>query len=206
MAKKSNGVLKVFLCIICAAAIGGGGFYAGYTKHSSNISSAIPKQTTSTPEALPALNQAQQDAPKETPDAGKYIGKSESSPIEQTWSEVDTFKCDLNNDGERDTIKLSTSAESDNGEILWNDSQKWVLEVKIGNDYYILLNQNVSNGRIYYDISETSDGAYAITVYTVLGTGTSVKQYTYSKTGFVEKLLYTAPAGNMLHSSVPAYE
>ena len=78
--------------------------------------------------------------------------------------------------------------------------------MKIGNDYYILLNQNISNGRIYYDIGETSDGAYAITVYTVLGTGTSVKQYTYSKTGFVEKLLYTAPAGNMLHSSVPAYE
>lgn len=218
MAKKSKKGVKVVLCVIAAAVLIAGSYYVGYTNHTSSIISAIPKQSVGgrgeTPPPLPDSSGAPvqtpeskqpTEKPEESPEAGKYIGKSTSSAVEDTWSKIDSYKCDINSNGEDENIALYTSAESDNGEILWNDSQKWVLEVKSGDSYYILMNQNVSNGRVYFDVDETSDGTYAITVYTVSASGMNIKQYTYSKTGFIEKQIYSAGSVGKVHSGIPAY-
>lgn len=216
MAKKSKKGVKAVLCIIAAAVLIAGSYYAGYTKYTSSIISAMPKQSVGspgeTPPPLPDSSGVPQQTPEteqqkqeESPEAGKYIGKSASSAVEDTWSEIDSYQCDLNSDGDEEDIALYTSAESDDGEILWNDSQKWVLEIKSGDSYYILLNQNVSNGRVYFDVDTTTDGTYAITVYTVSASGMSIKQYTYSKTGFIEKQIYSAGSAGKVHSGIPAY-
>ncbi len=216
MAKKKNAAVKAAVWILTAAVFAAGGYYAGYTQHALNISAAIPKQAlkehteATEPPEFPAAAATEppkaSEQPEENADAGKYIGKSTSSAVEATWSKIDSYECDINSDGAEETISLYTSAETDSGEILWDDSQKWVLEVRAGKDYYILLNQNISNGRVYFDIDELKDGTYGITVYTVSGVGTAIKQYTYSKTGFVEKAVYTAASENKLHSGIPSYK
>lgn len=195
-------VLIIFISIITAAALAGGGYYAGYKGYTADVVSAIPKQ--SVPEKMPEKKAESTAAPDG--DSGKYIGKSEASAVESTWSEIDSCKADVNGDGADEVIGLYTSAETDGGEILWDDSQKWVLEVNINGEYYILLNQSISNGRVYFDIDELKDGTNAITIYNVSAVGTSIKQYTYSKTGFVEKSVYNSESVNKQHSGIPAYK
>lgn len=213
-------VMTAVVCVITAAATAAAGYYWGYKNHTSSIISAIPKQSVGAGGALPGMGIAgeafptpdiqdgkkQDEAPAENSDAGKYIGKSASSAAGSTWSKIDSYICDINSDGSDETITLYTSAETDGKEILWDDSQKWALEVQTEDGVYILLNQNISNGRVYFDVDEISDNTYAITVYTVSSAGTSIKQYTYSKTGFIEKQIYTAGSLNNLHSGIPAYE
>lgn len=195
-------IYKAVLCVITAAALVCGGYYAGYKGYTSDVVSAIPKQSQT--DKMPEKVLKATDAPDV--DSGKYIGKSGESAVESTWSKIDECETDLNGDGNNEKIGLYTSAETDSGEILWNDSQKWVLEVKLDGEYYILLNQNISNGRVYFDVDELNDGTGVITVYNVSAAGTSIKQYSSSKTGFVEKTLYTAEAVNKKHSGIPEYE
>lgn len=191
-------ITKIFLSIIMAAALAAGGYYAGYKGSAADVVSAIPKQTVS--EKIPQ--------PTEEPDSssGKYIGKSEASAVENTWSKIDSCKIDINGDGNDEEIGLYTSAETESGEVLWDDSQKWSLEVCINGEYYILFNQSISNGRVYFDIDELADGTNAVTMYNVSSAGTLIKQFTYSKTGFVEKLVYSSESVNKKHSGIPAYK
>lgn len=212
--KKGNGI-KVIAAVLVAAIISAGSYYMGYTNHASSVISAIPKQAaTNTVDDEPKAGAASNDtAPEsdvehqdESADAGKYIGKSASSAAEATWSVIDSYESDINSDGIEEKITLYTSAETNSGEVLWNDSQKWVLEVQSGESYYILLNQNISNGRVYFDVDEMTEGTYTITVYILTTAGKSIKQYTYSKTGFVEKQIYSSSSINNLHTGMPAYK
>ena len=217
MAKK---IVKAALCLVVAAAIAAAGYYMGYSNHASSIISAIPKQSFTGKETPPGFigekglipspdiqgEPNSGETPSETSDAGKYIGKSESSAAGSTWSKLDSYECDISADNSEETINLYTSAETSDGEILWDDSQKWVLEVQAEDGVYTLLNQNISNGRVYFDVDEVNNNTYAITVYTVSSAGTNIKQYTYSKTGFIEKQVYAAASINNLHSGIPAYK
>lgn len=193
--------VKIFAGLIAAAALASGGYYVGHRGYTSDVVSALPKQALT--EKIPEKPAQATAAPED--ETGKYIGKSESTAVESTWSKIDGCEADINGDGGDETIGLYTSAETESGEILWNDSQKWALEVKINGEYYILLNQNISNGRVYFDIDELKDGTKAITVYSVSSSGTAIKQYSYSKTGFVEKVLYNSELTNKIHSGIPAY-
>lgn len=193
--------LKILAGLIVAAALAAGGYYAGYKGYTADVVSAIPKQSLA--EKIPEKPVQPTEAPED--ETGKYIGKSEATAVESTWSKIDECEADINGDGGEETIGLYTSAETESGEVLWNDSQKWALEVQIDGEYYILLNQNISNGRVYFDIDELKDGTKAITVYSVSSSGTSIKQYSYSKTGFVEKVLYNSETLNKIHSGIPAY-
>ena len=210
MAKRKFRVSRFILGILCAALLAGGGYYAGYNNHTSSIISAIPKEKL-TKEEKPATavdsTNIKENETHETakPDAGKYIGKSEKTAVDGTWSEIDTYEWDLNGDKEEEKISLYTSAEKDGDEFLWNDSQKWVLEIKNSDGYYILFNQNISNGKAYFDVDETGDEIYTVTLYITSSQGVSIKQYAYDKTGFVEKQPYQSNTLNKLHSGIPSY-
>lgn len=203
--------VKAVIGLMLAAAIAVGGYYAGYSNHMSSIISAIPKlpaNGTETSGNIPDITPIPEKTEQKdgNSEEGKYIGKSASSAADDTWSEIDSCEFDINADNSEEVITLYTSAEEESGEILWNDSQKWVLEVKTSDGYYILLNQNISNGRVYFDVDEISDSSYAITVYTLTSAGKSIKQYTYSKTGFVEKQIFAGESINNLHSGIPMYK
>lgn len=195
-------VIKIFVCVTAAAALVCAGYYAGYKGYTADVVSAIPKQSLT--DKMPEKSAQHKDA--SDGDSGKYIGKSEDSAVESTWSRIDSCEADINGDGSKETIGLYTSAETESGEVLWDDTQKWVLEIRIDGEYYILLNQSISNGRVYFDIDELTDGTNTITVYNVSSAGTSIKQYSYSKTGFVEKTLYNSEAVNKIYSGIPEYK
>lgn len=202
--KRTNKIFKGILCILCASVLVTGGYYAGYSNRASSIISAIPKLSLAE-KPLTAVDSTNVSENDKTPETGKYIGVSKETAVDGTWPQIDTCEWDINSDGEDEVISLYTSAEKEGDEILWNDSQKWVLEVEAKDGYYILLNQNISNGTAYFDVDELNDGSYAITLYISSSQGMSIKQYTYSKTGFVETQPYQSNSVNNLHSGIPSY-
>ena len=104
-------------------------------------------------------------------------------------------------------LTLYTSAQKDGDEFIWDDSQKWVLEVSDGNGgYYTLFDQNVSNGSVYYDVAENDNGTKNINVYVFTGAGTTIKQYTHTETGFSEKSVYESGAVNRVFTTIPSYK
>ena len=104
-------------------------------------------------------------------------------------------------------LTLYTSAQKDGDEFIWDDSQKWVLEVSDGNGgYYTLFDQNVSNGSVYYDVAETDNGTKNINVYVFTGAGTTIKQYTHTETGFSEKSVYESGVVNRVFTTIPSYK
>lgn len=205
--KKSRKIFKGILCVLCAVALVFGGYYAGYSNRVSSIISAIPKQSLLGIGEKPstAVDSTNIQESENAAEAGKYIGISKETAIDGTWPMIDIYEWDINSDGKEDTISLYTSAEKEGDEILWDDSQKWVLEVKTDEGYYILLNQNISNGRVYFDFDEVEDGSYVITLYISSTLGMNIKQYTYNKTGFVETQIYQSNSINNLHSGIPTY-
>lgn len=194
-------VVQGIICVVLAGVVAAGGYMFGLKAQQSNITNAAPKQSMSETDKQKD-NKA--DKNDQLNDSGKYIGKSDASSVDDTWSVVDKYSMDITGDGEKDTITLYTSAISESGEIIWDDSQKWVLEIYDGNTYYTLINQSVSNGNIYFNLMQKDDTT-SIEAYIITSSGTMVKQYTYNKTGFVEKQVYTSGEGNNMHSSFPIY-
>ena len=128
----------------------------------------------------------------------KVIVKSQSLSDEVAeFTEVVSYVGDCDGDGNDETIILSTAAERDNkGEFLWNDGQDWALYVKDNaNNAYILYNEYVQAGNVYFDVSDyyMSDGAKPmITVTVSTGAGLTVKNYSFSNAdnGYVEDIVY----------------
>ena len=205
--KKSRKVFKGILCLLCAAALVFSGYYAGYNNRASNIISAIPKQSLLGFDEKPstAVDSTNIQESENAVESGKYIGLSKESSVDGTWPIIDTYEWDINSDRKEDVISLYTSAKKEGDEILWDDSQKWALEVKTDEGYYILLNQNISNGRVYFDLDEIENGSYVLTLYISSTSGMNIKQYTYSKTGFVETQIFQSNSINNLHSGIPSY-
>lgn len=201
--------LKVAGALVLAVAIGVGGYFAGRQaqQRKNNITSAMPKQAVDVPNNPPQQDGAPQDAdvisaqdlPASAP-SDRTITKLSSSAVNSSWSKVSS------NSLNGDTITLYTSAEKDDKGFLWDDSQKWVLEIadKDGG-YYTLYDQLVSNGMVYYDVSNRDNGDVIITVYTLAGAGTNVIQYTETSDGYTEKSVYNSGAVNKLFSSIPDY-
>ena len=186
------------ICVVIAAVVASGGYILGLKAQRSNITNAVPRQSmTEDEKPKENKNETQQD------DSGKYIGKRDTSAAAESWSVVDRYSVDITGDGVEDTVTLYTSAESEDGEIIWDDSQKWVLEIYDGSTYYTLMNQSVSNGNVYFDVVQNEDGVI-VDAYTITSSQMQIKQYSYNKTGFVEKQIYSALSENM-YSSFPVY-
>ena len=105
------------------------------------------------------------------------------------------------------TLSLYTSAEKDSAGFLWDDSQKWVVEIDDSEGgYYTLYDQLVSNGMVYFDAAVRENGDVIITVYTTSGAGTVITQYTKTDDGYTEKTVYNSGAVNRIFTSIPEYE
>lgn len=178
-------VIKAICCILAAVILVGGGYVAGQRAKQSSIVSALPKNILDMPnesnepsESAEPESKPSEDVPEPKEDV-RIINKSNESAVDSTWSTVKSSS----NTTDNGALTLYTSAQKDGDEFIWDDSQKWVLEVSDGNGgYYTLFDQNVSNGSVYYDVAETDNGTKNINVYVFTGAGTTIKQYTHTET------------------------
>ncbi|MCD8180609.1 MAG: hypothetical protein LUF26_03910 [Firmicutes bacterium] len=204
---------KVFAAVgavILACALFAGGYIAGQKVQMSSIASATPRETggmveegeniQSEEEETESSQPPKEEAPSEI--ETREISASSASSADETWTVVDHAY----NAAGLGTVTLYTSAQKSDGEIIWDDGQKWIVEVSDGNgEYFTLYDQYVSNGSVYYEVVQKDSGDMIINVYTVTGTGTTIKQYTSSDTGYSEKTIYDSGAVNRLYSTFQSY-
>lgn len=219
--------LKIFGAIVLAAALVSVGYFMGSRAGENSITSALPHMSIEHSEPLseytapPTENaasepektvekepeQAKENAVTEPEKTGRTVVKADESAAEDSWSTLKRYSCDLFETGEDAEIVLYTSAYTEDGEVIWDDGQNWVLEVSDGEGgYYTLLDRYVNNGNIYFEVSELENEKKAINVFIKTGAGLEVKQYTYGENGFVETSLYNSGSINTLYSSIPYYE
>ena len=162
----------------------------------------MPKESNEPSESAEPESKPSEDVPEPKEDV-RIINKSNESAVDSTWSTVKSSS----NTTDNGALTLYTSAQKDGDEFIWDDSQKWVLEVSDGNGgYYTLFDQNVSNGSVYYDVAENDNGTKNINVYVFTGAGTTIKQYTHTETGFSEKSVYESGAVNRVFTTIPSYK
>lgn len=217
-------ILKIFGAIAIAAVLTVGGYVAGSQNGMDSITSALPHVniTHGAPEGSPHASGApdfktdaeKEPLPPETDDkeptepekTGRTVVKTNESAAKSNWTLVKRYDGSLMNNDDKSKLSVYTSAETIDGEIIWNDGQQWVVEVDDQNgDYYVLMDKYISNGIVYFEIIE-KDGKTAINVFTKTCVGMDIKQYTYSKDGFTETTLYNSGTANTLYSSVPDYQ
>jgi len=119
------------------------------------------------------------------------------------------FSTDLDLDNIEEKIELYTAAERhENGEMLWDDGQNWVLVVRDGEKSYPLLSQYVQLGVVHFTVSDRGkDKLPNITVIVPTGASFSIMDYIYNeeKNGFGEELIYESKDTNWIYSSIPGY-
>ena len=202
--------LKAVGALALAAVLAFGGFYAGQRyseRKNGEIGSASPKQTVTLPpettpdEDVPPVEVAPPDDVEGA--AERTISKLNVSAVgEGVWTKVasNTLPEDSG------TLTLYTSAEKDSEGFLWDDSQKWVVEIDDGaGGFYTLYDQLVSNGMVYCDASVRASGDVIVTVYASSGAGTVVTQYTKSDDGYIERTVYNSGSVNRIFTSMPDY-
>lgn len=118
---------------------------------------------------------------------------------------LDGYEFDFNNDDTMDNINMYTIAERDeNGEMMWDDGQRWLFVVHGEDKDYVLFDDYVQIGQIFFYVYTIEQNFYIAT----LTTGTAnltLKSYVYSEKDdtFIETIPFDTEGNvNMLHSSV----
>lgn len=149
--------------------------------------------------------------------AEKKVIVDEKLPQEiSKWHEVTRYTGDTDGDGSDENVVLLTSAEYDeDGEFFWNDGQNWALFVEDRDENYLLLNEYVNAGSVYFEVLDLymEKGAQPqINVIVSTTSGFSLTSYAFSKdeNGYVVIPQYdsgaTTIAGtNRRFSSIPEY-
>ena len=101
------------------------------------------------------------------------------------WTQVSKYTGDVDGDGEDENVILKTSAQrSQSGEIEWNDGQNWALYVEDGTQSYILFNEYVQLGNVYFEVSDyymKDDTEPRINVFVSTGAGLKIKNIGFDK-------------------------
>ena len=153
-------------------------------------------------------NKTESPAPSPTPEVNtqketKMITATYDNPIKDNWTVLG--EVGLMIDSEFADIYLATEAETDkDGEILWDDSQRWALVVEGEKDTYVLFNEDIY-GKAYIEV-DTVDNLPEITLVTTSSIGLSAVKYTYSDGAFYEEKVITPDEnGNNIYSTFPDY-
>lgn len=117
---------------------------------------------------------------------------------------LDEYIIDFNEDGLDEKISMYVAAErGSDGEIMWDDGQRWVLVIHGDNKDYVLYDDYVQLGTIKFNVL-TDDDEFYITTTSVRTASLTVSQYKYDSEN--DLFLKTLPLNvdgnvNMLHSS-----
>jgi len=120
---------------------------------------------------------------------------------EECKTVISQTEFDIDRDGKDDMVSLLTSAETDDGEILWDDSNKWCVYVDIGGKTYELLNKSVSTGKVSYNLYQNKNGKNIIAVTEETGASLKITEYTFDGEGFSQKVAFLQEDVNMIGSS-----
>lgn len=141
----------------------------------------------------------------------KLIQETTNDPRQNTsWTKIEEINVDLDRDSKEDTLGLYTTAERDKeGNLVWDDGQKWLLLVQSGDKFYPLLSEYVQLGSVYFTVSKYSeDTTTKVTV--IVPTGANLKMVSYSydkdKQGFIEEPIYNSKEDNFIYTSIPSYK
>lgn len=131
------------------------------------------------------------------------IAPTDENPIKDNWTTLGEVGYII--DGEYCDIILATDAERDkNGEIAWDDSQKWALVV-VGESRNFVLFDSRLNGKAYMNVT-TEDKLPTITLICDTPAGVSATGYIYSEDAFYqEELIVPENNGNNIYSTFPEY-
>lgn len=154
----------------------------------------------------------QSESPKPT-EAVKKINTTASPKDTSDFEPMGRYETDITGDGSEDLITLYTSAErSENGEMLWDDTQEWLLSAETENGVYELYSERI-HGFAYMNVAdfykETGDEK-VVSVYIAGNAVNELREYSFSDNAFNENIAYstdkTAKEGiNSLYSSIPEY-
>lgn len=127
-----------------------------------------------------------------------------------SWTKIEEVKIDLDRDGREDTLGLYTTAQRDEqGNMMWDDGQNWLLLVQSGAQFYPLMAEYVQLGSVYFTVSKyIEDGTIKVSTIVPTGANLSLVNYHFDweKEGFVEESLYSAREDNFIYSSIPMYK
>lgn len=118
---------------------------------------------------------------------------------------LDEYEFDFNGDNIMEKVNMYTSAgKAENGEIMWDDGQRWLVVVHGQDKDYVLFDDYVQLGQINSYIYTIDQNFFIAT----LSTGTAnltLKSYIYSTEDdtFIETIPFNTEGNvNMLHSSI----
>lgn len=147
------------------------------------------------------------EQPKDQPELIKAVAY-ESLPTD-TLTLLDQFSCDLDLNGVPEEVALYTAAgRHENGEMMWDDGQDWLLVVRDGDRAYPLLSEYVQIGAVYFTVSRGGlDGLPRITAIVSTGAGLGLRTYIWDgdQDAFIEETGYSSPDDNFLFNSIPSY-
>lgn len=140
----------------------------------------------------------------------KLIEAVESSSLDTgIMTKLREFSVDLDLDGTEENIELYTAAgRGENGEMMWDDGQNWLLSVCDGDKSYPLLSRFIQLGVVHFTVSNDSEEELPyITV--IIPTDSSFAMWGYSydkeKDGFSEELLYKSEDDFWMYSTIQGY-
>ncbi len=131
------------------------------------------------------------------------ISSTSKNPIGDDWTILGEVGIIIDN--EYADILLATEAErGEDGNMMWDDAQKWALAVIGEENNYTLFNSLV-DGQMYIDVATENDLPTISLIHTST-VGMSVTKYTYSDGAFyAEELITPSANGNNIYSSFPQY-
>lgn len=111
-------------------------------------------------------------------------------------------------------VKLYTSAQRDKmGNLMWDDSQNWVLTVEDSDGVYMLYNERI-NGQAYMKVMKSyndNSEETLINLHIYANTHNTIMEYSFNGEAFEERIRYTTDEISKqgiseLYSSIPQYE
>lgn len=195
---------RLILALICAAMVFGG----CTAKKPSDAAEDKPAAVTTDNNKKEDKDKTEDEKTTE-----KSISASEL-PDMSGWSEVSRYTGDANGDEADENVVLMTSAGRDaSGNIAWGDGQQWVLYVEDRYSTYVLFDEYVQNGQVYFEAADyyTEDGAVPkINVVVSTGAEFAVRSYAFDSknNAYTESVIYdtkdiTSGGINKKFSSIP---
>lgn len=137
------------------------------------------------------------------------IQAENTSKVPDGWTVVSKYKYDVDGDGERETLRLCTDAQSDaDGMMAWDDSHNWVLEMSDASNIFTLYKDYIHTGMPSFEVYQDSEGKTCVNLSVLTGAGYSMKKFIYikDKKAFEVQNIYNEEDINHLYSSVPMYD